>query len=107
MSHHALLGRHLSLEGSAAQFSLAGTLRPLGSGVVAAWGWDGRGREPDPSLGALRGLRDFASFSQCSFSTAHLSGGGHPAPYSFSKDPPHSPLVLKILCIGTHLFNKY
>lgn len=105
MPHHTLLGHYPPRGFSEAQFSLEGTLRPLSGGVVAAWGRDGQGKEPDPSLGGLWGQPDFTSFSLWSFSTAHLSWGGHLDPHSLSKDLPRSPFGSQIAC--THRFNKY
>ena len=87
MPHHALLGCHLSLGSLKPSSHLWGTLRPPRSSVVAAWGWEGWGWEPDCSLEALQEQRDFYSFSTCSFSTAHLSWGEHPAPHLLAKDP--------------------
>lgn len=107
MPHYTLLGHYLPPWVFEAQFSLAGTLQPLRGGVVAAWGWDGWGRESDPSLGGLWGQRDLPASHGGLFLLPIFPGVGTPTPTHFPKILPSPPLVLKITYICTHLFNKY
>lgn len=107
MPRHALLGHHLSLGGSAAQLSLAGTSRPLGSSVVAAWGWIGGAGSPTPAWELCGGSVTLPASHSAHFLLPVFPGVGTLPPTHFPKILPAPPLVLKIPCTGTHLFNKY